>query len=54
MIWVPEDGAEIRGDVTLAPGVYWLPAGLTIAADNLTEITEEVIRLMNNEYKAGG
>ena len=36
MNWVPEDGAEIHGDVTLAPGVYWLPAGLIIAADNLT------------------
>ena len=32
----PTDGMVIRTDTTLAPGTYFLPAGLTIAADGVT------------------
>lgn len=44
------DGQQFRIDQQL----QLLAQQTVIAADNLTEITEEVIRLMNNEYKAGG
>src|SRR5207248_1111470 len=33
---VPEDGMVIREDTTLAPGVYFLPGGITIGADGVT------------------
>lgn len=32
----PTDGMIIGADTTLAPGVYHLPHGLTIAADGVT------------------
>ncbi|MCA9307353.1 MAG: OmpH family outer membrane protein [Phycisphaerales bacterium] len=44
------EGQQFRIDQQL----QLLAQQTVIAADNLTEITEEVIRLMNNEYKAGG
>jgi len=46
----PPEGQQIRIDQQL----QLLAQQTVIAADNLTEITEEVVRLMNNEYKAGG
>ncbi len=36
MIVVPTDGMVIRQSMTLAPGVYDLPQGLTIASDGVT------------------
>ena len=35
-MWKPENGATIQADTVLEPGVYLLPAGLTILADNIT------------------
>lgn len=32
----PTDGLTLRENATLAPGVYFLPNGLTVAADNVT------------------
>lgn len=32
----PTNGLVITEDTTLAPGVYFLPNGITIASDNLT------------------
>lgn len=45
----PTDGPQLRMDQQL----QLLAQQTVIAADDLTEITEEVVRLMNNEYKAG-
>ena len=33
---IPTDGMVIRTDTVLAPGVYYLPQGITIAADGVT------------------
>lgn len=45
----PDDGPQYSMDQQL----QLLAQQTVIAADDLTEITEEVVRLMNNEYKAG-
>lgn len=45
----PESGPQLRMDQQL----QLLAQQTIIAADALTEITDEVVRLMNNEYKAG-
>jgi parallel beta-helix repeat protein len=33
---IPEDGMQISCDTTLRPGVYFLPSGIDIVADNVT------------------
>jgi hypothetical protein len=33
---VPQDGMVLRQDTTFAPGVYFLPSGLSIEADGIT------------------
>ena len=39
---IPTNGMQITRDTTLAPGVYELPDGITIAADNVTvEVRQE-------------
>ncbi len=33
---IPEDGMKITRDTTLKPGVYFLPNGIEVGADNIT------------------
>jgi parallel beta-helix repeat protein len=36
MLTTPEDGMTLTGDTTFAPGVYFVPNGIEIAADDIT------------------
>ena len=50
---IPTDGMVITEDVTLAPGVYALPDGLTIAADDITINGKDVLLIGQNHQGAG-
>ena len=50
---VPVDGMEIRENTRLAPGVYSLPNGLTIAADNVTLEGQDTL-ILSPEHSGTG
>jgi len=50
---VPEDGMRLTRDTALAPGVYYVPSGIEIAADNIT-LEGNGALLIGNAYQGRG
>ncbi len=50
---VPENGMTIREDTTLAPGVYHLPNGIVIDADNITLDCNGAVLVGSNQEGRG-
>ncbi len=50
---IPEDGMKLIRDTTLAPGVYFLPNGIELAADNIT-LNGNGALLIGDSFKGRG